>query len=71
MNPLPPDVDPDVKAKMIKLKNNRFLQQTLPAWRPVSTFRSTLITFIIIGSIFLALGILLWLESAAVIEINE
>ncbi|PCJ22669.1 MAG: hypothetical protein COA94_08880 [Rickettsiales bacterium] len=70
LNPLPPDIDPLVKAKMIKLKNNRFLQQNLPAWRPVSTFRSTLVTFIVIGSVFLALGILLWMETLAVVEVE-
>lgn len=42
-----------------KLESNRFKQQTLPAWRPVPTLISSLITFLIFGVIFLTLGIVL------------
>lgn len=47
------------KEKKQKLEKNRFKQQTLPAWRPVPTLMSSLITFLAFGVIFLTLGIVL------------
>jgi len=52
-----------IREKVEKLKNSRFKQQTLPAWRPIPSFRSTMITFTVFGVIFLGLGILLYAMS--------
>lgn len=47
------------REKKEKLEKSRFKQQTLPAWRPVPTLVSSLITFLVFGVIFLSLGIIL------------
>jgi len=52
-----------VRLKIEELKNNKFKQQTLPAWRPVPSFGSTMVIFGIFGAIFLALGIALYVMS--------
>ena len=52
-----------IKEKVEKLKNSKFKQQTLPAWRPIPSFKSTMITFTVFGLIFLALGIVLFIMS--------
>lgn len=52
-----------IQEKVDKLRNSRFKQQTLPAWRPIPSFRSTMITFTVFGIIFLALGIILYVMS--------
>ncbi len=52
-----------IKEKVEKLKNSKFKQQTLPAWRPIPSFKSTMITFSVFGLIFLALGIVLFIMS--------
>jgi hypothetical protein len=52
-----------IREKVEKLKASRFKQQTLPAWRPIPSFRSTMITFTIFGIIFLTLGIVLYTMS--------
>jgi len=52
-----------IKEKVEKLKASRFKQQTLPAWRPIPSFKSTMITFLVFGLIFLALGITLFVMS--------
>ena len=66
------DITEDEKArireKVEKLRNSRFKQQTLPAWRPIPSFRSTMITFTVFGLIFLGLGILLYVMSDQIRE---
>ena len=57
-----------IRAKIEALKNNKFKQQTLPAWRPVPSFFSTLITFLVFGIIFLILGIVLFVMSNQIQE---
>jgi hypothetical protein len=52
-----------IREKVEKLKSSRFKQQTLPAWRPIPSFRSTMVTFTVFGVIFLALGIILYIMS--------
>ena len=52
-----------VRIKIEELKNNKFKQQTLPAWRPVPSFGSTMVIFGIFGGIFLTLGIALYIMS--------
>jgi len=58
-----------IKEKVEKLRNSRFKQQTLPAWRPIPSFRSTMITFTVFGIIFLTLGIVLYLMSNQIQEV--
>ena len=66
------DITPEererIREKVEKFKNSRFKQQTLPAWRPIPSFRSTMITFTVFGIIFLALGIALYVMSDKIIE---
>jgi len=57
-----------VRLKIEELKNNRFKQQTLPAWRPVPSFGSTMVIFGIFGGIFLTLGIALYIMSDKIQE---
>ena len=57
-----------IREKVEKLRNSRFKQQTLPAWRPIPSFRSTMITFTVFGLIFLGLGILLYVMSDQIRE---
>lgn len=57
-----------IREKVEKLKNSRFKQQTLPAWRPVPSFGSTMVTFTVFGVIFLGLGIILYIMSDQIVE---
>ena len=63
------------EEKLAALKANRFKQQELRAWRPVPSYGSTMIIFIVFGALFMLLGIILYLESdkvqTAVIEYGE
>ena len=59
-----------IREKVEALKNSRFKQQTLPAWRPIPSFRSTMITFTVFGLIFLALGIVLYIMSDQIQEVT-
>ena len=52
-----------IQEKIRKLKESKFKQQMLPAWRPVPSFGSTMIIFGIFGVIFLALGVTLYIMS--------
>ena len=52
-----------IQEKVEKLKQSKFKQQMLPAWRPVPSFGSTMIIFGIFGIIFLTLGITLYIMS--------
>lgn len=58
-----------IRQKVEKLRASKFKQQTLPAWRPIPSFRSTMITFTVFGAIFLGLGILLYLMSNQISEV--
>lgn len=66
------DISPEerekIREKVEKLRNSKFKQQTLPAWRPIPSFRSTMITFTVFGLIFLALGIALYVMSEKISE---
>lgn len=59
-----------IREKVEKLKNSKFKQQTLPAWRPIPSFKSTMITFSVFGLIFLALGIVLYVMSDKIHEVS-
>jgi hypothetical protein len=49
-----------------KIKDSRFKQQRLPAWRPVPTITSVIIFFIVFAVIFIILGIILLAFSSKV-----
>lgn len=59
-----------IRDKIEKLKQSKFKQQTLPAWRPVPTAMSTMFTFTIFSVIFLAIGILLYIMSDQIVELS-
>jgi len=50
------------------LKQSKFKQQTLPAWRPVPTAASTMFTFSMFSAIFFAVGVLLFSMSDQITE---
>lgn len=57
-----------IREKIEKLKQSKFKQQTLPAWRPVPTAMSTMFTFSIFSVIFLAIGVVLYVMSDQIVE---
>ena len=63
-----PEEKAKIKEKINKLKESKFKQQTLPAWRPVPTAMSTIITFTAFAVFFLGIGILLFVMSGKIIE---
>ena len=56
--------------KIENLKKSKFKQQMLPAWRPVPSFASTMVTFAIFGIVFLAIGIMLYVMSDKIQEVE-
>jgi hypothetical protein len=56
--------------KIENLKKSKFEQQMLPAWRPVPSFASTMVTFAIFGIVFLAIGIMLYVMSDKIQEVE-
>lgn len=52
-----------IRDKIEKLKQSKFKQQTLPAWRPVPTAMSTMLTFCFFSIVFLAIGVVLFIMS--------
>ena len=57
---------PPLKSK--KPEDTAFKQQRLPAWQPILTPKWVIITFTVIGLIFLPLGIVLKAQSDAIVE---
>ncbi len=51
-----------------RIKNSRFKQQNLPAWRPVPTIGTTTVIFMSLGIIFVALGIIILVYANKIIE---
>ena len=60
-----------IREKIEKLKQSKFKQQTLPAWRPVPTAMSTMLTFSIFSVVFLAIGIVLQVMSDKIMELEK
>jgi hypothetical protein len=52
-----------------RLKNSKFKQQMLPAWRPVPTYPFTMTIFIVFGIVFLTLGIVIYAMSNKVQQV--
>jgi len=63
-------VKKEIDDKIQALKNSKFKQQMLPAWRPVPSFGSTMITFGLFGVVFLGLGIMLYVLSDKIQELS-
>ena len=63
-----PEEKQKIKDKINKLKESKFKQQTLPAWRPVPTAMSTMLTFTAFAIFFLGIGVLLFVMSGKIIE---
>ena len=59
-----------IREKIEKLKQSKFKQQTLPAWRPVPTALSSMITFGIFSGIFMCTGVFLYIMSDQIVEIE-
>jgi len=59
-----------IDDKIAALKASKFKQQMLPAWRPVPSFGSTMITFSLFGIVFLGIGILLYTMSDSIQELS-
>jgi len=53
-----------------KLKQSKFKQQMLPAWRPVPTYASTMTIFIVFGISFLTLGIIMYVMSDKIQQVE-
>jgi hypothetical protein len=53
------------------LKNSKFKQQKLPAWRPVPTITSTSLTFLFFGIVFIIIGIFVIIYSNDIVEISQ
>jgi len=60
-----------IREKIEKLKQSKFKQQTLPAWRPVPTAMSTMFTFSVFSVVFLAIGIVLYVMSDQITEVEK
>ena len=60
-----------IKEKIDKLKNSKFKQQTLPAWRPVPTAMSTMLTFSFFSVVFLVMGVVLYIMSDQIVELER
>jgi hypothetical protein len=60
-----------IREKIQRLKQSKFKQQTLPAWRPMPTAMSTMFTFSIFSIIFLAIGVVLYVMSDQIVEIEK
>ena len=60
-----------IQDKIDKLKQSKFKQQMLPAWRPVPSFGSTMIIFGIFGVVFLFLGVTLYVMSSQIQSVTE
>ena len=56
----------DQDAVYERVKQSRFKQQRLPAWRPVPTITSIIIIFAVFGLVFIALGIIVLIYSKKV-----
>lgn len=54
-----------------KLKNSKFKQQKLPAWRPVPTITSTSLTFLFFGIAFIVIGIIVLIYSNKIVEVSQ
>jgi len=53
-----------------KPRETDFHQQKLPSWQPILTPRWLMVTFATIGVVFLILGIVIWIDTNAIVEMR-
>lgn len=63
--------DQPLDPEFEKLKNSKFKQQKLPAWRPVPTITSTTVTFLFFGCAFIIIGAVVLHFSDQIVEISS
>ena len=56
--------------KIQNLKDSKFKQQNLPAWRPAPSSLSTMITFLVFSVVYLAVGLFIYMQSEKVKEFS-
>ena len=61
----------DDKAASKKPLDTPFRQQTLKAWRPILTPKAVIVTFSIVGIIFIPIGCVILSESDKVVEVEN
>jgi hypothetical protein len=61
----------DAEIEFELLKENKFKQQKLPAWRPVPTITSTSLTFLFFGIAFIVIGIIVLVNSNKIVEVSQ
>ena len=59
-----------IREKIEKLKQSKFKQQNLPAWRPVPTVSTAILTLTSFGIVFMTLGVLLSVLTSQIVEIE-
>ena len=59
-----------IAQRVEALKQSKFKQQMLPAWRPVPSYTSTMTIFIVFGITFLTLGIVLYVMSDKIQQVE-
>ncbi|MCQ2821173.1 MAG: CDC50/LEM3 family protein [archaeon] len=62
--------DEPTEEELEQLRNSKFKQQMLPAWRPVPTVISTSIIFVGFGIMFLIFGMILLIYSNKIVEVK-
>ena len=65
-----PDEKQRIRESIEKLKQSKFKQQTLPAWRPVPTILSSMLQFALFGIIFLIAGIGIQIMNDSIVELQ-
>jgi len=60
----------DADTEYENLKNSKFKQQKLPAWRPVPTITSTFLTFLLFGIAFIIIGSVVLSYSNQIVEVS-
>ena len=58
-----------IQQKIEKLRQSKFKQQMLPAFRPIPSFGSTMIIFAIFGILFITVGATLYAMSSSLVDI--
>jgi len=59
------------EGEVEKIVSNPFKQQKLPAWQPILTPKSVIVSFLLIGLVFIPLGIGLVVSSDQVVEVQS
>ncbi|MCQ2817718.1 MAG: CDC50/LEM3 family protein [archaeon] len=63
--------DADMDEEYIALKNSKFKQQRLAAWRPIPTITNTTVIFVVFGIAFIIIGVIVLIYSSKIVEIQR